>query len=187
MHQRPNFLLWEEGHPPRFVIELTSSSTRKADIGKKFELYRDVLKVREYFLFDPNGDYLKPPMQGWRLVKGVYKSIRPVEGRLPSETTGLHLERDGKILRLWNPETKTWLPTPMERVEEAERSRDDAQRARDDAQRSRDDAERARDDAQQARDDAQQARDDAQRRLAAALEELRQLKKIPPVAPGAAP
>src|SRR5438270_5020130 len=52
-HQRDYYLLWKERQPPRFVIELTSSSTRKTDTSKKFELYRDVLKVREYFLFDP--------------------------------------------------------------------------------------------------------------------------------------
>src|SRR5665213_544717 len=57
-HERENYLLWEEGQSPRFVIELTSSSTRREDTNKKFELYRDVVKVREYFLFDPMGDYL---------------------------------------------------------------------------------------------------------------------------------
>jgi Uma2 family endonuclease len=119
-HRRENFLLWEEGHGPRFVIELTSSSTRKEDTSKKFGLYRDTLKVREYFLFDPLGDYLKPSMQGWRLVKGQYQAIRAVEGRLPSQTTGLHLERVGNELRLWNPETAAWLPTPAERANQAE-------------------------------------------------------------------
>ena len=111
---RDNYLLWEEGHSPRFVIELTSSSTRREDTHKKFILYRDVLKVREYFLFDPKGDYLTPSMQGWRLVKGVYKPIRAVEGRLPSQTTGLHLERDGIELRLWNPATQERLLVPAD-------------------------------------------------------------------------
>ena len=118
--QRENYLLWEEGQSPRFVIELTSSSTRKEDTNKKFVLYRDVLKVREYFLFDPMGDYLKPSMQGWRLRGGVYHPIRAVEGRLPSLTTGLHLERDRNDLRLWNPETGVWLLTPGERADRAE-------------------------------------------------------------------
>ena len=119
-HERENDLVWEEGHSPRFVIELTSSSTRKEDTGKKLELYRDVLKVREYFLFDPNEDYLTPAMQGWRLVKGQYRPIRAVEGRLPSQTTRLHLERAGNELRLWNPETGAWLPTPAERADQAD-------------------------------------------------------------------
>jgi Uma2 family endonuclease len=35
------------------VIELTSTSTLRFDLGRKFSLYLDVLKVPEYFLFDP--------------------------------------------------------------------------------------------------------------------------------------
>ena len=117
-HQRPNFLLWEEGCAPQFVIELTSSSTRKADIGKKMSLYRDVLKVREYFLFDPKGDYLKPSMQGWRLVRKTYQEIRPVMGRIPSRELGLHLEREGDRAYLWNPDTGRRLLTPTQQAEE---------------------------------------------------------------------
>ncbi|MFO0842611.1 MAG: Uma2 family endonuclease [Gemmataceae bacterium] len=131
---RENYLLWEEGQPPHVVIELTSSSTRSEDTKKKFELYRDTLKVREYFLFDPLGDYLKPPMQGHRLRGGAYHPVRPMEGRLPSQVLGLHLERDGQILRLWNPDTKAWLPTPLERAvqaeQEAERLRCELERLR---------------------------------------------------------
>ena len=119
-YPRRNYLLWEEGRPPQFVIETTSAKTRREDTGKKMTLYRDVLKVREYFLFDPMGDYLTPSMRGLRLRGGVYHAIRPVEGRLPSLTTGLHLERDGTQLRLWNPETRTWLPTPLERADQAQ-------------------------------------------------------------------
>ena len=119
-HERDNYLLWEEGCGPRFVIELTSSSTRREDTSKKFELYRDTLKVREYFLFDPMGDYLNPSMQGWRLRGGVYHPIREVDGRLPSLTTRLHLERDGNELRLWNPVTGQRLPTPQEALAEAQ-------------------------------------------------------------------
>ena len=125
-HLRDNYLLWEENQGPRFVIELTSSSTRKEDTHKKKALYQDVLKVREYFLFDPKGDYLKPPMIGWRLVRGAYREITPVGGRLPSETTGLHLERDGRVLRLWNPETGRWLLTPAQQAEEAREQADQA-------------------------------------------------------------
>ena len=140
-HRRDNFLLWEEGHGPKFVIELTSSSTRKEDVTKKFALYRDLLKVREYFLFDPLGDYLKPSMQGWRLVKGVYQSIRAVEGRLPSSTTGLHLERHDEELRLWNPVTKSWLPTSREALDDATLSRDRETDARQAAERRLADAQ----------------------------------------------
>ena len=115
-HSRLYYLLWEEGRGPDFVIELTSSSTRREDQTKKRDLYRDVLRVAEYFLFDPFGDWLKPKLQGYRLIGGDYAPIEPVAGRLPSLVTGLHLEADGKELRLFNPARGHRLPTPAERI-----------------------------------------------------------------------
>jgi Uma2 family endonuclease len=113
-HPRPNYLIWEESHGPEFVIELTSRTTQNEDLNSKFTLYRDVLEVREYFLFDPDGDYLQEQLQGYRLRKGAYQRIHARHGRLPSQVTGLHLEAEGNMLRLWNPLTATWLPTPQE-------------------------------------------------------------------------
>jgi len=119
-HPRPNYLIWEEGKSPDVAFEFTSSSTRNEDVKKKFLLYQDVLKVREYFLFDPFGDYLDPPLRGFRLVNGIYKPIRLLKGRLPSRVLGLHLERDGKSLRLYDPAMDAWLLTNSERAERAE-------------------------------------------------------------------
>jgi len=111
MRQRDNYLLWEEGKGPDVVIELTSRSTRREDLDVKFKLYRDVLKVSEYFLFDPRAEYLDPPLQGYRLRQGEYVPLRRVKGRLPSKVLGLHLERSGQRLRLHDPATDQWLPT----------------------------------------------------------------------------
>ena len=116
-HPRPNYLVWQEGKAPEFVIELTSSTTRTNDLTTKRDLYRDVLRVKEYFLFDPFGDYLEPRLQGYRLRGGQYVAIRPRAGRLPSRVTGLHLEQSGDDLRLWNPATAAWLPTEKELIE----------------------------------------------------------------------
>jgi Uma2 family endonuclease len=121
---RPNYLAWEEGKGPDVVIELTSKTTKAEDLRKKPELYREKLGVREYFLFDPTEDYLNPSLQGFRRVRDEFRPVKPVNGRLPSKVLGLHLERDGRMLRLWNPETGLWLPTAEEReaaaVEQAE-------------------------------------------------------------------
>src|SRR6266498_4121500 len=126
---RLNYLVWEEGKGPDIVIELTSSSTRREDVKKKFDLYQNTLKVKEYFLFDPLGDYLDPPLRGYRLRKGVYQPIRQVNGRLPSQVLGLHLERDGKQLRLYDPSTEQWLPTLEEDRQAREQDRLARQRA----------------------------------------------------------
>jgi Uma2 family endonuclease len=117
-YPRPNYLVWDEGKAPEFVIELTSSTTRTNDLTTKRDLYRDVLRVKEYFLFDPFGDYLEPRLQGYRLRGEQYVAIRPRDGRLPSRITGLHLERSGDDLRLWNPATNAWLPTNNELIDQ---------------------------------------------------------------------
>jgi Uma2 family endonuclease len=124
---RLNYLLWQEGRAPQVVFEITSSSTRREDQRTKLELYRDVLKVREYFLFDPYGDYLDPPLQGYRLRAGQYRPIRAVQGRLPSRELGLHLQRVGNQLRLFDPQTGELLPTPALRTESAERRAEEAE------------------------------------------------------------
>jgi Uma2 family endonuclease len=141
--QRDYYLAWEEGKGPDLVIELTSKSTQAEDVKKKFALYRDVLVVPEYFLFDPYQEYLKPSMRGYRLVEGQYEPIEPIGGRLPSEVLGLHLERSGSQLRLNDPLTNRWLPTQAE-CTEAERQRAEAERQRAEAERQRAEAESRR-------------------------------------------
>ena len=118
--KRLYYLLWEEGKAPDFIVEITSRTTRREDKRTKRTLYRDVLKVPEYFLFDPFEEYLKPSMQGYRLVEGEYVAIEPVAGRLQSYMLGLHLERDGTQLRLFDPATGRWLPTPQEQTAAAQ-------------------------------------------------------------------
>jgi Uma2 family endonuclease len=132
---RPIYKTWlEGGKGPEFVMEMTSASTRRVDKGKKFRIYQDDLKVREYFLFDPLDEYLKPALQGHRLVEGVYQPIGPVNGRLPSEVLGLHLEADGIFVRLFKPATGQRLLNRLERIEQRDaviRAQDATIRAQD--------------------------------------------------------
>jgi Uma2 family endonuclease len=118
---RDYYLVWEEGKAPNFIVEITSKSTRHEDRKKKFVLYRDVLRVSEYFLFDLKAEYLDPPLQGFRLIGGEYVPIEPVAGRLPSQVLSLHLERDGENLRLFDPATGKRLLTRLEARDAAER------------------------------------------------------------------
>jgi Uma2 family endonuclease len=124
---RENYLIWKEGKAADLVIELTSKSTKHEDQVKKKELYRDVLQVSEYFMFDPTEDYLAPPLQGFRLIDGEYQPIEPVDGRLPSEVLGLHLERDGRELRLYDPARHLRLLKPVEQRNVAEAAAREAQ------------------------------------------------------------
>jgi Uma2 family endonuclease len=142
--KKPNrdyFLVWKEGKAPDVVVEITSKSTRRKDRKTKFAIYRDILKVPEYFLFDPRAEYLDPPLQGFRLLGGDYVPIEAVDGRLPSEVLGLYLERDGERLRLFDPAAGRRLLTRLERAD-VERRRAEAAEA--ERRRLADEVERLR-------------------------------------------
>ncbi len=82
---------WVEGKAPDVVIETTSRKTRRKDLTEKPALYAR-LGVKEYFLFDPLGEYLDPPLQGYRLADGDYEPIPPNDdGFLDSQELELRL------------------------------------------------------------------------------------------------
>ena len=175
--KRDNYLLWQEGRGPEFVVEVTSKTTRDEDVGKKRALYQDILRVPEYFQFDPTQDYLKPPLQGHRLLAGRYEPIAPVEGRLPSVALGLHLERDGTQLRLVDPATGRRLPTPHEQVVEARAESAEARAESAEARRRADEARRRADEAEAMATVAADRADEAEAERDRLRAELEQLKR----------
>jgi Uma2 family endonuclease len=124
---RLNYLIWQEGHTPNVVIEITSSSTRNEDLKKKFEVYRTEMRVNEYFLFDPKDEYLSPRLQGFRLIGDQYVPVELVSGRLPSLELGLHLEGSGEQLRFFDATSGHWIPTLPELHEQAEEAQQRAE------------------------------------------------------------
>ena len=117
--ERGSYKIWEEGVPPTVIIELTSESTLQVDTVEKPVKYAQ-WGVQEYYLFDPLGDLLNPPLQGYHL--NAAGQFEPLPGsEFPSPALGLRLlVRDG-WLRLFDPATGTFLPTPEEFQEELER------------------------------------------------------------------
>ena len=120
-HLRDSYLLWNEPKGPDFVLEVTSASTRGEDERRKRAVYAS-LGVSEYFLYDPRGEYLTPPLQGCRLSGGRYRPM-PGVAMLPaggvsvhSEVLGLELrdEREARRLRLHDPATGRHLLTYRE-------------------------------------------------------------------------
>ena len=70
--QRAQYKVWEE-RVPEFVLEITSATTRHEDQHRKKSIYA-ALGVPEYYLFDPTGDYLDPPLP----------DLQALERRLPA-------------------------------------------------------------------------------------------------------
>ena len=103
--ERRTYRLWEEGQPPVVVFEITSRGSRLEDLGTKRAVYA-MLGVREYFLYDPLGEYLRPTLQGYRLQEGEYQRLPPgAEGEFTSQALGLELRLEDGRLRVFNPTT----------------------------------------------------------------------------------
>jgi len=117
---------WAEGGlTPSVVFEMTARGTKENDFEEKFFIYEQELRVPEYFLFDPEGDYLDPPLIGYRLQEGEYLPISVRNGRGHSQQLGLDLECHQTGLRFVVPDTGHMLPLSSELVEmlETERQR----------------------------------------------------------------
>ncbi len=133
-YRRRSYKVWKEGKGPDVVFEVTSRKTRKQDLTKKFEIYQDILRVREYFLFDPFEAYLDPSLQGYRLVADRYEPISMIKGGLPSEVLGLELQRFDVELKFYNLETGKLLPSMHELNREVDLVWREAELARREAQ-----------------------------------------------------
>jgi hypothetical protein len=118
-----------------------------------------MLGVHEYFLYDPLGEYLRPPLQGYRLQEGEYQRLLPeAEGGFVSQVLCLELRLENGRLRVFNPATGERLLTPAEAMV---------------ARRTEAVARRAEADARQAEAAARQAAEAEMERLRAELARLR--------------
>ncbi|MFO0849645.1 MAG: Uma2 family endonuclease [Gemmataceae bacterium] len=119
---RDLYRTWEEGVFPTVVFEFTSRKTRRDDLTTKFAVYQDVWRVKEYFLYDPYAEYLKPPLRGFRRSRGRLMPLKPSGGSLTSATLGLTLTPDGARLQLCDAATGAELMTLAELAAANERA-----------------------------------------------------------------
>ena len=147
--ERRTWLIWIEGKGPDFVLEITSKSTRREDAGRKKRLYAQ-LGVREYWQFDPTGDYLDPILKGRELgPDGKYRDLvlKERDGvlRHPS-LLGLDLCLEDGRLFYFDPVRKERLLTNDEKDaawQQEKQARQQEKQARQIAEQARQTAERA--------------------------------------------
>jgi Uma2 family endonuclease len=167
------YKLWEEKVTPCTIFEVTSRGTRWEDAAEKKGLY-EFLGVREYFMFDPLAEYLKPRLQGFRLIEGRYAPIAPSRGgALVSDELGVILRPVDYYLRVVDPTTNAIIPSMEEAAEQAEEAR---QQAEIETARAQAEAERAQAEAGRAQAEAHRA-DTAEAELARLRAELAALKR----------
>lgn len=168
-HLRRSFRTWEEGVAPTSIFELTSRETKDEDQIEKPAVYASI-GVKEYFLFDPIGEYLQPRLQGFRLVKGVYVPMKSREAnRLSSRELALDFEIEAHLLRVIDPKTGRRLPTREEHQEQLKLARREAREAKRAAAQSKRASERLK-----------RAAAEAERRAAELEAELERLRGLLP-------
>ncbi|HVC79456.1 MAG TPA: Uma2 family endonuclease [Chloroflexota bacterium] len=102
---------------PALVIEVVSKTTWRYDRdlvrGKAWGYF--ALGIPELLLFDPSGEYLDPPCQGWRLEEGMPQPWLPDgEGRFHS-ALGVAFQAEGMRLRVLDRQLRP-IPFRQERT-----------------------------------------------------------------------
>jgi Uma2 family endonuclease len=116
-HPRLSFRVWEEGVLPCTLFEITEERTWRQDIGSKRRLYARI-NIPEYFVFDPEGQFLGPVLRGFRSVNGRSIEMTPnADGSLDSAQLGLRLTPEGSMLRLSDLRTGQRILTRIEQRE----------------------------------------------------------------------
>ena len=142
---RDNYKMWEEGQAPSVVFEITSASTQEQDKVTKKSLYEQ-MGVKEYWLFDPKGEWVKGQLQGYRLapvtVEGEETELYvPItDGR--SEPLELRVQVEGQVLGFYREDTGEKLLLPTELAEELRRTVDLLEQERSRAEQANQRAER---------------------------------------------
>ena len=132
-HQRRSYKTWEKNNKtPDFVLEITSKATRSKDQGAKKGIYA-FLGVKEYFQYDPTGDYLNPQLQGLKLIDDNYfpietNSLEDGTVSLTSEVLNLELRLKSGEMRFYNPTTGKTLLTYEEESAARQEAEEKAQK-----------------------------------------------------------
>jgi len=119
--ERRIYKIEDEGEAPEVVIELISRATKVEDYITKRHIYA-LLRVKEYFIFDPYREAQSSALAGFRLERGEYTPMTVARHNgslhLRSKILGLELRVEKGLLRLYDPKTGERLRTPEEAEED---------------------------------------------------------------------
>ena len=148
---RDNYKLWEEGQVPSIIFEMTSGGTQDKDQVFKKMLYEQ-LGVKEYWLFDPKGEWIEEKLRGYRLRGEIYESI--TDSR--SEPLQLRLQIEGRLIGFYREDTGEKLLIPDELAEALQQEVVARQQAEEQVEQERQRAEQERQRAEQAEAEVEQ-------------------------------
>jgi Uma2 family endonuclease len=175
--KRMSYKVWEENNQvPSFVLEITSLSTQDNDEKEKPRKYAE-MGVKEYFQYDPTGDYLSEVIKGRKLKNGIYqplakKVLKDGVISIYSQVLGLDLRVTEGELRFYEPSTNRKLLSPQE----TELARQQAELARQQAELERQQAELARQQVEQEKQQVEQEKQQVEQEKQQVEQEKQQLE-----------
>ncbi len=107
------YQIWNERRVPQVVFEISSTSTWKEDLSKKYSLYQR-LGVKEYYIFDPEYKALDESLIAYHLIDGEFIKEQIEDNKIFSPTLHLDIVDTGETLRLFNRSTNQFLMTMEE-------------------------------------------------------------------------
>ncbi len=113
---RDNYKIWEEGQTPAVIFEMTSAGTQAQDQTFKKTLYAQ-LDVEEYWLFDPEGEWILEKLRGYRLRGEEYVTITDKT----SQRLHLRLAVEETLIAFYRLDTGEKLLIPDELAESLQR------------------------------------------------------------------
>src|SRR5207253_2324559 len=88
----------------KYDVSLDSARRSKRQAGKGFG-YLVLLRVPEYLVFDPRGEFLAGHVRAWRRVGDVIQPWEPdADGLYHSQVLDIAFRRDEALLRVLDPE-----------------------------------------------------------------------------------
>lgn len=148
--KRQGWVVWEEdGRYPNVIVELMSPSTAREDLGPKKDVYEQIFRLPEYFVYNP---FAPNSFRGWRLTGQGYEELtKDDRGWLWCDSLGFWLgtwegtlqQEKATWLRFFDAEGNLiLLPEELAKIE-TQRAEDERQRAEDETQRAEDERQRA--------------------------------------------
>jgi len=156
-YDRRSYFTWRENDViPSVVFEVASKGTWHDDVGSKYRHYQK-LGVPEYFMYDPEGEYLHPALQGFRLESGTYQPILPSTASEDDEVElesnlGFRLRGEGVMLRLIEVDSGQPILSRAEQVEQQRERTEDERRQKEDERRQKEDERRQKEDERRQKD-----------------------------------
>ena len=126
---RDNYKIWEEKQVPQVIFEMTSPGNKNQDQQFKKTL-SEQLGVKEYWLFDPKGEWIAHKLEGYRLRNNSYELVEDSR----SEPLQLHLKVEGELIAFYREDTGEKSLIPQQLAEALQRKESELQRKENELQ-----------------------------------------------------